>query len=320
MGLHHHGRDCASAAVVTPSAHAPIGRQQASDQIQSTVITPPSARRCQGRPGTRASNCGRLSVAVDTPSRGQTNLPLFRRRAAAHPMPSCLAPSCGWLCGWQTGRRGAGVQHRGSHHAGLGRLCASAHVIGSVASHRASMRIMSSSRIQAARCSVAETDQVNARWWRHGAARCGCLGPARSWVRQRHWHERGDWQSNSGMGQAAPLVHDVGIDAVRQSHAGYRSTRPSALGRICCLSSALWRRRVQCVASVMVSTISFGGHHRCRFMSSNSRVGWPRAYFRSRYVPRLRVGSVPSLFLPAASKRVSPMKGPRLMYPGPLFQ
>ena len=33
------------------------------------------------------------------------------------------------------------------------------------------------------------------------------------------------------MGQAAPLVHDVGIDAVRQSHAGYRSTRPSALGQ-----------------------------------------------------------------------------------------
>ncbi len=58
-------------------------------------------------------------------------------------------------------------------------------------------------------------------WSRHAAGR-----------RQRHWHERGDWQIQTrAMGQAAPLVHDVGIDAVREGHAGYRSTRPGTLGQ-----------------------------------------------------------------------------------------
>ena len=56
LRLDHHGRDCASAGNAAPLAHAPIGRQQACDQIQSTVMTPPSPRRCHGRPSTSASN------------------------------------------------------------------------------------------------------------------------------------------------------------------------------------------------------------------------------------------------------------------------
>ncbi|MCY1537255.1 hypothetical protein D9M68_727440 [compost metagenome] len=33
------------------------------------------------------------------------------------------------------------------------------------------------------------------------------------------------------MDQAAPLVHDVGIDAVREGHAGHRGAGPGALGQ-----------------------------------------------------------------------------------------
>ena len=33
------------------------------------------------------------------------------------------------------------------------------------------------------------------------------------------------------MSQAAPLVHDVGVDAVREGHAGHRCTGPGALGQ-----------------------------------------------------------------------------------------
>ncbi len=57
----------------------------------TTVITPASPMRCQGRPSTRASNCGRVSASV-LPSLGQTNRPAFSRRAANHtPMPSCTS-------------------------------------------------------------------------------------------------------------------------------------------------------------------------------------------------------------------------------------
>ena len=33
------------------------------------------------------------------------------------------------------------------------------------------------------------------------------------------------------MGQSAPFVHDVGVDAVRERHAGHRGARPGALGQ-----------------------------------------------------------------------------------------
>jgi len=49
LRLYDHGHDCASAGNATPLAHAPIGRPHVSDQIQSTVMRPPSPRRCQGK-------------------------------------------------------------------------------------------------------------------------------------------------------------------------------------------------------------------------------------------------------------------------------
>lgn len=50
--------------------------------------------------------------------------------------------------------------------------------------------------------------------------------------RQRHRHEGGNLHiCAGGMGQSAPFVHDVGVDAVRERHAGHRCTGLGALGQ-----------------------------------------------------------------------------------------
>ncbi len=66
------------------------------------------------------------------------------------------------------------------------------------------------------------TAQLDADVW--GRYAVGC--------RQRHRHEGRDLHiCAGGLGQAAPLVHDVGIDAVRERYAGHRGAGPSALGQ-----------------------------------------------------------------------------------------
>ena len=182
--------------------------------------------RCQGRPSTSASSCARRQTPAcrRRPWARRTCPGSAAARPATRRCRRARAPSCGWRAGWRTGRRGAGAPRR--------RRCttrASAASVpermssGSIASHTASTRITAAARASRPRKSAAADGRPGDRHRRCAAAQFDANVRRRCASRRRqcHGNERGNRQWRSAC-EAAPLVHDVGVDPVRHRHARHR--------------------------------------------------------------------------------------------------
>ena len=134
------------------------------------------------------------------------------------------APSSGWPAGWRTGTRGAGApsQRRGPRGPAPLR-CPSA----CPADRRPATRLRPGSPQQLAHPGRAVGSRRGRPGDRHaslrlGAVPCGCPPAPRKSAQAMHTGTNEATRQGRSACEAAPLVHDVGVDAVRHRHARHR--------------------------------------------------------------------------------------------------